>query len=329
MRVSTKSVILTLALAALACLLPAPAHAEAKRLILKDGTYQSVTKYEIKGDRVRYLSADRFEWEEVPKDLVDWPATEKWEKDRASAAASQEIKELAEESEAERKEEEARSPTVAPGLRLPSQGGVYLLDDFQGQKQLAELVQSGSELNKQTGKNILRATLNPFSGTRQSIELKGARAGVQAHETQPVMYVNVESDSEDAGAPTRVSGQEAPPPPAQRYRIVRLTRKKDARVVGNLKIALTGSLKQQETFVEVATTVMPGGWMKLMPAAPLPPGEYAVVEMLSPKEINLYVWDFGVDPTAPANPTAWKPVSEEGSESGTTQAPALQNRPPK
>jgi hypothetical protein len=64
------------------CSVHADAQNQARRLILKDGSYQSVTKYEVHGDRVRYFSAERGEWEEVPNSLVDWDATEKFEQGR-------------------------------------------------------------------------------------------------------------------------------------------------------------------------------------------------------------------------------------------------------
>ena len=59
----------------------APGQPRNHRLILKDGTYQMVRQYTLAGDRVRYLSLERGEWEEMPADLVDWAATEKWERD--------------------------------------------------------------------------------------------------------------------------------------------------------------------------------------------------------------------------------------------------------
>src|SRR4051812_32541588 len=59
----------------------------AKRLVLKDGTYQSVREYTVKGDRVRYFSSERFEWEDMPTDLIDWPATKKFEEDMKKGVA--------------------------------------------------------------------------------------------------------------------------------------------------------------------------------------------------------------------------------------------------
>src|SRR5246127_1836395 len=104
---------------------PAPAPTQARRLILKDGSYQSVTKYEIHGERVRYFSAERGEWEEVPKSLIDWDATEKFEQGRAQGKLAPEAVELDKQLDAERKAEQARSPQVAPGLRLPDEGGIF------------------------------------------------------------------------------------------------------------------------------------------------------------------------------------------------------------
>ena len=308
------------------------AQVRAKRLILKDGSYQPVTKWEVKGERVRYYSAERFTWEELPNSLIDWPATEKWNAERQEHDAG-EARRLSEEEAQERQLEEARSPQIAPGIRLPETGGVFMLDQFQGKPQLVELVQNGGELNKNTGKNILRAAINPIATSKMSIEIKGLRARVQSHLAEPAIYVNVDLQDKDE--------QEASPEAdttenkqkdkdldqlPDRFRIVRVEKKKKSRVVGNIKVAFYGKVSQQGNWLETRTTPVAGDWVKVSPAAPLQPGEYALVEMLSKKEMNLYVWDFGVDPKAPVNPTAWVPTQTKQTPTGTDKTPILDKR---
>jgi hypothetical protein len=301
-----------LSLAALCLVLSVASYAQtqAKRLILKDGSYQLATKYEIKGDRVRYYSAERGEWEEIPKSLIDWDATEKYEQGRLQGAPSPEAVQLDKELEAEQKAEEARSPEVARGLRLPSEGGVFLLDTFQEQPQLDELQQSGGELNKNMKKNILRAAINPLASAKQTIELPGVRARIQSHTSVPAIYINI--DAPDA-AGTAAGGQGEPPPlpPTERFKIVRTEVKGGKRIAGGIKIAPYGKVKADERFVSASVQELTGGWVKVTPKAPLASGEYAIAEMLGKEGMNLYVWDFGVNPSAPANASAWKPEVKE------------------
>jgi hypothetical protein len=315
-------------LAALAFAPQAHAQALAKRLIMKDGSYQAVTRYEIKGDRVRYLSAERGEWEEVPNSLVDWPATEKFEKERAAGDVSPMAHEISEEEKAERAEEAAKTPEVSPGLHLPYSDGVFLLDNFQRQPQLVQLNQNGGEIDRDVKGNIIRSTINPLASNKQSVELKGAHAAVQSHMARPVIFVNfaTDTDSTTPAASAKDGGQKSQPAPGteQRYRLVRVKSKDGNRVVGNIKIAFYGKVSQQENFV--ASTVQPvsGGWVKVTPNADLAPGEYALVEMLDPKEMNLFVWDFGVNPSAPENAGSWKP--EPVKASNPQQEPTLEKR---
>ena len=311
----------------------------AKRLFLKDGSYQLVTKYETKGDRVRYLSAERNEWEELPSSLVDWPATEKYEKDRAAGAAVPEAVELDKQVETELEAGEAALPQVAPGLRLPEGSGVFLLDTFQGQPQLIEVQQTAGDVNRNTKRNILRGAINPVASAKQTVELEGEHATVQAHATVPALYIKLDEDlpakqqltKDQAGrgsqgqeptpdgdqsekgshgsvrnAPQQPQQPEQPIVPFERFRIVHAQVKGGKRVVGAIKVAVYGKVSQDQRFVKTTINNVTGGWLKLTPTEDLATGEYALVERVGKEGMNLYMWDFGVNPKAPANANAWK-----------------------
>ncbi len=323
------STAITLAMLALA--LHSPAQDLARRLILKDGSYQLVTHYEVKGDRVRYKSAERNEWEELPSSLVDWAATEKYEKDRATSAIPEAAaldKEL--DKEKDREAELSHLPQVAPGLRLPEDSGVFLLDTYQGQPQLVEMQQTEGDINRNVRGNIFRGPLSPIANPKQTVELEGEHAALHVHVAVPSIYINVdEQDRERPPGGQTASGQlsqpsldapraqpqrpqqpqqpEQPIIPFNRFRIVRAKVKGGKRLVSNLKRNAAGKISQDQEFVNTTIDRISGGWFKLTPTHDLEPGEYALVEIQGNEGMNLYLWDFGVNPNAPANANPWKP----------------------
>jgi hypothetical protein len=282
------------------------AQTQANRLILKDGSYQLATRWEIKNDRVRFFSVERNEWEEIPNALVDWDATKQYEEDRASGKMSKEAAELDKEMQEEREEEESRSPHVAAGLRLPSEGGVYALDTYLAEPELVPLDQSSGEVNRHTGHNVLRGVINPLAGAKHTIELAGPRSKIQVHASLPAIYINLDASQEASD-----STKQGPELAWDRFRIVRAEVKGDKRIVGTLKSAVAGKTSQEQEGVSATAEQMSEGWIKLTPKAPLQPGEYAVAELLGKQGMNSYVWDFGVHPDAPANLAVIRPDPSE------------------
>jgi hypothetical protein len=295
-----------------------PAQDLARRLILKDGSYQLVKTYEMRGDRVRYLSAERNEWEELPSSLVDWPATEKYEKDRAAGASVPEAAQLDRDLDAERELEEASLPQVAPGLRLPEDSGVFLLDNYKGEPQLLEVQQTAGDLNRNTKGNIFRGAINPIASAKQTIELEGQHASVQSHVGVPSLYLKIDpspgddhpDSHENSAHPQQPQQPEQAIVPFDRFRIVRADVKGGKRILGDVKRAITGKVSQEQHLAKSTIDRVSGGWLKLTPTESLAPGEYALVEMLGKEGMNLYVWDFGVNPNAPANANPWKPEAK-------------------
>jgi len=284
----------------------------AKRLILKDGSYQKVVKYQVQGDRVHYLSAERNVWEEIPNDMIDWPATQKFEKDQATAAdaAAKAAKAASDEDNDVVSEQDARMPEVAPNLRLPQSGGVFVLDQFGGSPQLVELTQSDSQTDQHTNSYLIKHTINPLASKVATVELSGPHAKTQVHVTRPVIYLNVDTDvdtSENNKAPAkRLADIRRPSSDAFRFRFVKLNEKKDVRILETIKTDITEDSTFSQNFIHTIGILTPGDvWIKIEPKEELAPGEYAIEEMLSTEEsINPYVWDFRINPSAPANPAA-------------------------
>jgi hypothetical protein len=296
------------------------------RLILKDGSYQMVRKYEIVGDRVRYISVERGgDWEELPAEIVDWEATRKWERDHANQAAeetSPAMKEAAEvdkEEAAERNAQKARMPEVAKGLELPDEDGVFALDTYQGTPELVELLPVELNMNAKSRHGLL--TLNPLAGAKASLELEGTHAKVHLHVNDAAIYLALDArdDAEkvishaltvETGGAKEVSNRKhGAHSPASGFAIVHVDERKAVRLVGAIHVSPTGTVTQDEDVMPTKVEVLEGKhWLKITPRETLPIGEYALVEILSASEINQSVWEFRVDPTLGDNPGSLGPI---------------------
>jgi hypothetical protein len=311
-------------------------HISGKRLILKDGSYQIVTKWQVHGDRVRYYSAERAQWEEIPYNLIDWPATDKWNKEHEPGAQPSPAAETpgavtpAEEQKeaaaidaavaAERADQRARTPMVAPGLHLPDRDGIFVLDNFQSIPELIHLDQSTGNVNRDASHNVLRAAIGSFSGAKEPVRINGQAARIRLHVDDPALYVSLDAGNAEEVAPEdalMVNTHGALPDkneyssPDSRYAIVRVDVQPGERVIGALRISRAGSATQSEDIIPTKAEILTGKhWMKLTPKDPLPIGEYALMEILAPGVINLDVWDFGVSPNAPENKHPITPVKD-------------------
>ncbi len=293
--------------------------AEHMRLILKDGSYQVVLRYQVVGDRVRYRSAERDgEEEDIPLKLVDLPATERWKREHGPDAQNQRAEVLSPELAHEEAERAALTPEIAPDLRLPEQDSLLALDTFRATPELVPLPQRGSDLNKETAHAVDKLAINPASSPHRILSIPGYGSDIQLHVPDPVFYVRVGADDDSGsgggGALTvDTHGASGRPDPSggaanSDYVLERLDVRQDLRVVDSFRLNLLGSDRKQPDLIEFKEETLPGGhWMKLTPEQPLEFGEYALIEVVSGHEVNLNVWDFGVHSDAVENVEAIHP----------------------
>ncbi len=245
-----------------------------QKLFMKDGSYQIVSTYDVQGDRVRYYSVERAEWEEVPTSLVDFDATKRDEEETKAARKKQ--LEQAREVEKERfYKPPDQGMEVAPGIRLPGDNGVFTLEG----KRLVRMVQSaGEEVTDKKRQAMLLAVPLPVMKARSLVILEGAKATIRLNDPLPVFYVQ----SADAlGA---------------KLELVRLKPGKDSRVVEDLETSRgkSGKATEERTMVSIERRQVAPNIYTLKPLEPLEAGEYALGEVVDDK-LNLDVYDFGYE----------------------------------
>ena len=142
-----------------------------KKLVMNDGTYQIVREYTREGDRVRYYSLERSDWEEMPASLVNWDATQKADAERQAQdqALVEKIKESARAKRVADVDSD-RSFEVRPGIILPDAYGLYALDlDV-----IRTLQQDHAEAHFDKARAFERvATGVPLIKSKQEVEIPG------------------------------------------------------------------------------------------------------------------------------------------------------------
>ncbi len=247
--------------------------------MLKDGSFHLVREYRREGNRVRYYSVERSAWEEIPADLVDWDATRK-----AEATEAKRLEEAVEKVRAAQAAERANeldvdaSIQVAPGVFLPPGEGLFAVED----RIVTPLVQAAADIKLSKGR-LVGQILSPIPivPSKHKVQLSEKRARHRLTTGQPEFYVR----TADAREPE--------------MELIRAQVKGNTRLLEFISTNIAGQQSAKRESISVQRWQVAKGVFRLTTSQRLEPGEYAIAEIL-PEGMNLFVWDFGIDPSGGA-----------------------------
>ncbi len=253
-----------------------------QRLYLTDGTYHLVREYQVLPDRVRFYSVERSQWEEIPKDLVDFSRTTGEDAQRKATQAEEQKLIDAEEAVERRMRNEAAS--------IPPDPGVYFIQDGKPSEiPLAEL-----EMVNDRRRSFLKViTPLPMVAGRNWVELKGLFSPNVFRIPRPEFYIRLHTH--------------------QRFGFLKMTEHNGNRVVQTWEL-IPVSKELMETQEDIPDFRRQAGPMlyQIWPREDLRPGEYALATF-SPGEGNIRAWDFGYQPEGqPRTPPQPPPKKEKG-----------------
>jgi len=262
-----------------------------KKLVLKDGTFQLAREYKRNGERVRYFSAERGDWEELPAAMIDWEATAK-----AEAADAKEAEALLKTVHHQEEEQKTDIPMdvdaslpVAPGIYLPAGEGMFVVEG----KSVTPLEQVGAAIRTDK-KQFLKQVISPVPivPNKRNVEIAGIKAVRRINSERPEFYLREAPPDPDQVSGVRKSSR--PGETGPEIELVRLKVKGGKREVESIRSLFGEQISEDRNSVAMQRWDVAKDVYRFTLGERLPAGEYAFVEIL-PDGVNLYVWDFGVD----------------------------------
>lgn len=246
-----------------------------EKLVLKDGNIELIREYQIIGDRVRYYNLDSSEWEVIPASLVDWDATKK-------AAAAETSRDSKLNQEVHYQEAGRLVPPldidasleVAPGIFLPPGEGMFIFDG----KNVTPMPEAEieSKLNKKAALEKVLIPI-PVIPSRHTISIHGTHAKVRVPLGQTEFYMRTADGREPE------------------IDLVRAKIHGSSRDIANVDQLFGEQAASAKTLLFQRWQLAKGVYRFTLGQS-LEPGEYALIEIIHDSGMNIYVWDFGIDP---------------------------------
>jgi hypothetical protein len=235
------------------------------KLYLKDGDFHLVSEYKVEGDRVKFYSVERSDWEEVPVSLIDLKRTE------AEASVR---KETLEKQAKEFSDEEAVAKEARAEIRkIPQDPGLYRLEDDQ----LRIFKEVDSVVHNAKGRNLLsKLAPLPVVPGKATLEIDGEHSASVVKEDRPEFFLQLAR--------------------FEPFAIVKLTPQKGVRLVEKITIIPVSKelLEEREAVQIFQKQLSDNGLYKIWPQDPLAKGEYAVMEYTEGK-MEQKLWDFRIE----------------------------------
>jgi hypothetical protein len=265
------------------------------KLMLKDGNFQLVRSYERNGERVRYFSVERGDWEEIPAAMVDWEATEKARiaDEKADAALVKKVQAQEQARQAVSVVDVDASLTVGQGVFLPNGEGMFAVAG----KTVTPLEQVGAQ-TRSDKKRVIAQVISPIPiiPGKRNVEIPGAASKIRVSIASGPPEFYLREVAPDPDNPTAIWQSSRPGMDGPEVQLVRATVKGGKRRLESIKSMFGQKVSSEMNTISIQRWEIAKNVYRFTLSEPLPPGEYALAEIL-PDGLNIFVWDFGVDAT--------------------------------